>query len=192
MKWEINLALASQKLRSRLIDMDAHICLPQMKGCESHAIDRMIGEYIIDTQNPDSELSHFFTRLKASALLPENDRIRVSIFEAMTLLATQEDSAQHVSAFLPQHQENKLPRATPTFSQSPGTFFYRPELSDSSRSSINLDHTSMAFLTFAATFLAFILLIFSLNKCRFLHKKQGNLAHSDTSANESSFNNKRR
>lgn len=51
--------------------------------------DLMIGQYIIDAQNPSSELSQFFIQLKEIALKSENDRIRFGIFGAMEIIAMQ-------------------------------------------------------------------------------------------------------
>lgn len=87
--WSINLDLANDKLRERLIILDNKICDKSFSdNWPIVPVHKLIGEYIIDANNRHSDLSIYFSRLKENAFLPENDRIRFGIFEAMQLLNT--------------------------------------------------------------------------------------------------------
>jgi len=88
--WPINLELANDKLRDRLLAIDKTICDKTFSdNWPTVPVHQVIGEYIIDASNSHSDLSIFFERLKQNAFLPENDRIRFGLFEAMQLLEMQ-------------------------------------------------------------------------------------------------------
>lgn len=92
--WEINLSNADDELKNRLIKLNDVICM-EMYGSSlnfeswiTNDLSDMIGNYIIDSMNPSSEVTQFFVHLKQEALQIDNDRIANDLNTALEFLNT--------------------------------------------------------------------------------------------------------
>lgn len=96
LNWEIDMKSADEILQSRLTDFNDLICKEffgrslDFTAWKNNSPDEMIGNFIIESFDPNSALSTLFLDLKTDALKPENDRIRndlVSSFDLLTRMS---------------------------------------------------------------------------------------------------------
>lgn len=90
--WEINLNDADAQLRSRLEKLNNVICREfygfplSFQSWNDDNLSELVGNYIIDAMNPNSELAKYFVKLKQEALHSDNDRITSDLNSALDLL----------------------------------------------------------------------------------------------------------
>lgn len=84
--WEMDFSLANPVLKERLEKMGRHTCsMDTKKWLASWGqinLPEMIGWYLIDAADQDSELAQVFIKQRVLALKPENNRIQVSLLVA--------------------------------------------------------------------------------------------------------------
>jgi hypothetical protein len=82
MRWELGFETGSEDINKRLAAFYQHT----FKGMEKWEINnpiQWIGDFILDTLEPNSTLTHYFELLKEIALKPENDRIHTALEVAL-------------------------------------------------------------------------------------------------------------
>jgi len=80
--WDINLAAAPLELQKRLKTLQSALTECGYESCPDYSlaeVKNILGSFIIDAQNPESDVANFFRKIKADALLPENDRYAIGL-----------------------------------------------------------------------------------------------------------------
>jgi hypothetical protein len=139
--WELGFDDANdEKLKNHLINA-GDVCGQKDEAWEVIDVPAVIGEYILDAQNPNSSLSLYFKNLSRKALDPNNDRILSGITRGVELLSESSWNSQFFSNA--QASQPRLPhcqRATSRF-DSGGIF-------ESSHTLIIINLMSLSMLAF--------------------------------------------
>jgi hypothetical protein len=99
MDWEINFNHATPELQYTLKVFNQLLCSAKFpfeldfRLWEQKYFNNPISTFILAANDPMTELSQFFSRLKQDALLPSNDRIAIDLADAVTLVKPRNETA---------------------------------------------------------------------------------------------------